>query len=135
MATSARYCIVDKDKGVGTVKFYVGGNLVSGADFKLYSEYDVLIENWKMSADNDSFSMKIPETPLLKLHKAKLIWNVLCCSSNPRVFSGKIEISVIQEGKPCQMTTPAEWNLKNIPPCSVNVPDKFTSALTFIVRA
>jgi hypothetical protein len=132
----ARYCFIDRQGGSVAIKFSVSKSLVAGADFKLFQENlkDVK-ESWKMSADDGMYTLRTIRTVTSELHKKSLVWQVLCCSTDISVFTGGIEISVVQNNNECKMTAPATYNLPNIPPCSLNNPVSASGHLTFILKS
>ena len=127
-----RYCIINPESGRLTIKLWVSEYLLSGADFKVFAENKSLIEQFKLSADSDDYATYFIKEDIQGLNKAQMAWNILFCSNNPKISEGQIKIDVIQNQELCKMTIPAEWNMKDIPPCAVNNPISFTGSLIFI---
>lgn len=136
MPSTSRYCIVLPDDGLVTVRLSVPPYIAAGSDFILYNEDGTrVVEQWKLSAENNSYADRIIKTDIRNLNRKNLAWAVLSCSLNPRISEALIEIEFFQKESLCQMTLPASQRLLNIPPCKVKGADKFSGSLMFIVRS
>ena len=130
-----RYCLIEPAKGPVSVVLYAGKNIAAGGDFALYEAGgNTVKENFKLSVDNDNNAIFELKAAPDKLNKTSLAWQILCCSTKPGLNEGKIKVIAIQEKKACKITLPAEWHLNNIPPCSINSPEKISGTMVFVIR-
>ena len=131
-----RYCILKPDKGPVQIKFSVSNEIMAGADFKIYDESKInTLDEWKMTVENNSYSLRTFKTNVKNLNKAILAFQILCCSLKNNIFQGTVELEIIQDNESCQMTLPAKWQRDNIPPCVLNNPDMFGGSITFILKS
>ncbi len=134
--SKARYCILDANKSSFiTIKLYIDRELAAGADFRLYDEGEKEKEGWKLSVDDGNYKLKTMKTSMLQLHKHSLVWQVLVCGLKKEGGTdGSVKIEVLQSDEPCKMTMPAECKFNNVPPCKMDLPEKYNGALVFIIR-
>lgn len=131
----SRYCFVNLGGGTVAVDLYVDSDIVAGGDFKLYnSSKDQILEQLKISAENDTHELKRLRIEAKYLAGSILVWKVLFCSKNIKVFEGRIDIRIFQDGNACKMTLPAVYKPDNIPPCSVNNPASISGSLVFMPK-
>ncbi len=93
------------------------------------------MEKFKVSADDTKAEIRYLHTTVKNINRKVLAWQILCCSADPKLKDGIVELQILQaDDTPCKMTEPAKWELDNIPPCSVNQPYKFSGKLVFIIN-
>lgn len=135
MKKGENYCIIRPDLGSVYVRLRVEGKLMCGGDFKLYLEdHKTLKEQWKMSAEGLDFSDQTVRTAPADLSQKKMVWQVVCCSTDPRDYAGSIEVIVFQNDNRCPTTAPTKKQLTNLPPCAINKFERTSGSLTFINR-
>jgi hypothetical protein len=138
MSTSTgvtRYCFYNPKGGIVSIRLKVGNQIIAGSDFKLVNESKtVVLEQLKISAENNQSTLKRVQTLLKDLSKANLAWAVVCCSKDPEIYSSDVKIEIIQDEHPLKMNYPAEKHLVNIPPCKTNSVETYKGSLVFMPK-
>ena len=130
-----RFCIYNDTDGYFKLNLGADDFIVLGADFKIVNpSTKEIIEEWKLSTENGKIVNYEIRTHPKDLHKMKLLWKVLCCSSNPNKFEGKVAIKILQNNTPIKFTLPSNYILKNVPPCQLQSTEDFSGNLIFISK-
>ena len=128
----ARECKITKNGGDLTLLLTVTNGIISGGDFSIY-EFDTgeVIENFKMHVDTSGTDEQIIKTSAKKLVGKVLSWHILSCS--PIITDTcRVTLEVFQNNKKCPMNKPAQYDLKKVPSCSLNVALPLKGGLHFV---
>ncbi len=131
----SRYCFVNPEGGTVAVKIIADTKLVSGANFKLFNaSKDRLLDELKLSAENGSNAIRSFRTPPRDMSGTVLVWKILCCSNDPKVIAGRIDIQIFQDGNRCSLTLPIIHQFENLVPCTMNSPASASGSLVFMPK-
>ncbi len=130
-----RYCFVNPEGGSVAIDLFADTDLAAGGDFRVYNPAkDQVLDQVKLSAENGSHELKRLKIEPKFLNGAILVWKILLCSKNIKVYEGRVDIRVFQDGSSCKMTLPSAYSPGNIPPCSVNNPASLSGSLVFMAK-
>jgi hypothetical protein len=128
----ARYCLVDPAGGPLKVTLSANNGVRVGGKFALRKE-NADLEAWDAATgDRGSTTHEMETAPRDTLHLA-LQWRLLCCSFIPGADSARIAVEVVQDGVPCPMTKPAQWE-PTVPPCDSDQQRPIVASLVFAER-
>lgn len=128
-----KICIVRPEFGPVNIEMFVSKSIIAGANFKLFDE-NKIYEEFNISADEKIPGSYSIYTVSPALNKKNLLWQIVFCAKDPRISTGKIKLKLFQENYECITKPSVEWELNNVPPCIVNVPNKITASLIFVVK-
>lgn len=133
--TTGRYAILKPELTPVLIKFSTVKPLMAGGDFRIYNkERKDLLENWKMTVVDAQEETHILRTSVNNLNMAVFAWQVLVCSKDPAIYTGRINIDVFQGGVPVKFSLPIESEFEEITPCKLRKPLATDGTLTFIVK-
>ncbi len=113
-----RYCIINPQGGKITVQLQANNALRAPGKFALYpANSDKPSKIWDMAPGDLGSSNHVIEAPSDTLQGYALAWSIGCCSKVSSIPHGMVSISILQDGVPCPLTKPTQWELTNVPNC------------------
>ncbi len=133
-SASSYYCFAEVANGDIILKVKSDPNLSAGGDFRIFPpDSTEPIGNWKMVIDEESRKIKRILIDTRKLHNHKLAWKILCCSRNPVISKGKLEIEFLQNGRVLKTNRPIALEVDNVPPCAIKKAQEISGFVTIVV--
>lgn len=127
-----RFCIINPNGGTLTVRLYANNMTQSGADFLLEDSTSMELDSWKAASGAAGHDEHVVKAVVATLSGATLRWEILVCALSPNANDANIEIQVLQDGAPCQLTKPTSWALTDVPTCQSGHTTAIHGSLTFL---
>ncbi len=133
--TQTRFCFIKEKEGPVTMRITVTDQLMAGGDFKLVKkDSKKIIDQFKIKLDHKQPFEKTIKAQMSAINFAGLVWQILCCSTNPAVKDGAIKIEFFQNRKPCSTNSSIVGRLDNIAPCAVKNPSAYADSMIFVIK-
>lgn len=126
-----RYCTINPNGGGLSVTMTADNGLRAGGRFGLYDTSQHLQEDWSVATGDDGEGEYQIKAGVGTLDGFEMVWRTRVCAFVPGVDSGRVDLTVTQDGVSCPLTSSTEWDLTDVPECSAGQAQQKIFSLIF----